>query len=136
MSGKGSVQIISTRDGASGHADAEPGGEALGLRPGREDDRVGADRAGRGLDGGDAPPGRPEARDRRVLADAATEVLERPRVGLDGALGVRVAAEVEVEAADRVVPDDRDELPDLLGVERLGPEAPLGGDPRRWSGRA
>jgi hypothetical protein len=35
-----------------------------------------------------------------------------------------VTAEVEIEAADHVVPDDRDSS-DLLGVERLGPEPPL-----------
>src|SRR5439155_22692340 len=79
-------------------------------------------------DGGHATTRSPEARHRGVLTDTPAQVLERPRVGLDGPLGIGVAAEVEVEAAGDLVSDDGDQLAELLGVERLRPEAALRGD--------
>jgi len=91
---------------------------------------VGPDRAAGGLDRRDAPARRLEAGDRDVLVDPATVVLQRPGVGLNGPLRIGVAAEVQVEAAYRVVADDGHQLPELLRVQRLRPEAALGGDLR------
>jgi hypothetical protein len=72
--------------------------------------------------------GQRDAGDRRVLEDPPAEVLERPGIGLDRPLGIGVPAVVGVGPAQRVIPDDRHQLLQLLRGQEVGPEATLGGD--------
>jgi hypothetical protein len=80
--------------------------------------------AARGLDGGDATAAPRESGDGRVLEDLAAVVLQRPGISLNRALGIGVAAEVQVGAPDGVVAGDRHELLELLAIEPLPAESP------------
>jgi hypothetical protein len=55
-------------------------------------------------------------------------ILQGPGIGLYRALRVRVATEVHVGAAYRVIADDRDQLLQLPHVEIIGAEPARGGD--------
>src|SRR5262245_47261915 len=120
--------------GSEGQRDAEHLREETALRPGRHDESLRAEGAARGLDGGNAAAADGEPGHRGVLEDAAAVILERPGVGLYGALGIGVAAEMEERAADGVVARDGHQFLHLLPVEELPPEAPrladLGPAPR------
>jgi hypothetical protein len=72
------------------------------LRAGGDDDRVAGVGLAVGFDGGYFSVGGGEAVHGGVLQDAAAVVLQRPGVGLHGALRIGVAAEMEHIAPEGV----------------------------------
>ena len=93
--------------------------ERVAARAGGDDHGVAAMGAGGGEDFGDVAVARGKTLDRRVLVDASAEILQRPGIGLHGALRVRVTAEMEVLRAERVVADQRRVAAERRGVELL-----------------
>ena len=71
------------------------------------------------LDADDAAAHRDDPRDGGVLQDAAALVLQRPGVGLHGALRIGLAAKMIMDRTDHVIPGKRHQLARLLRVEHL-----------------
>src|SRR5256885_1753310 len=58
-----------------------------------------------------------------MLHHPAAVILQRPGIGLDGALRIGMAAEMHEIAADRIVADQRDKAGERGAVKRLGAKA-------------
>ena len=86
-------------------------------------DRVGAERALRGLDRRDATAAHREPRHRRVLEDSPAVILQRPGVRLNRPLRIGMPTEVEIGPADGIVAGDGHQLLELLAIEQLPREA-------------
>lgn len=61
--------------------------------------------------------------DRRVFENAAAEILQRPCVGLQGAVRIGVAAEMIVVARQHVIARERHEFPNLLRVQEVSAQS-------------
>jgi hypothetical protein len=109
--------------GGERKGDAEHPREESRLRTRRDDHRVGAERALRGLDRRDATAAHREPRHRRVLEDSPAVILQRPGIRLHRPLRVGVPPEVKIGPADGIVADDGHQLLEVLAIEELPLEA-------------